>query len=241
MDHPLAPTSIASEFRPIDQLEQILGNHSNWKRIQVKIRDRIEYHTTPIEDKICITDLHHRLLKGNHKSELGKRATIFSTKLSKESKKGWCIPILPNYAIEISNLEIALLGLAHQASINECGEIIEKDRFTHDLFPPGIASENFIHKRMDMGKFAETHDGHMRKRLLHRIVNMRANDPTTRILIEKRQFQNRLSTATLVSTIRNPVGNSDQLKGSIVLTHINKTHFWWSKWTRKMEHNYQTN
>ena len=84
MDHPLEPTSIGYEFRLIDQLKRILGNHPNWKLIQATICDVTKYHTTPIEEKILITDLRHQLLKSNHNSASGERATILSTKLAKE-------------------------------------------------------------------------------------------------------------------------------------------------------------
>ena len=111
MDHPLAPTSIGSKFRPIDQLNWILGNYPNWKRIQATICDGNNYHTIPIGKKIRITDFLYRLLKGNHKTALGERATILPTKPEKEVNKGWCIPILPNHA------------LSHQDSINKSREI----------------------------------------------------------------------------------------------------------------------
>ena len=68
MGHPLAPPSIGSKLRPIDQLEIILGNQPNCKQIQATIRDENEDHTMPIEDKIRITGLRYRLFKGNHKS-----------------------------------------------------------------------------------------------------------------------------------------------------------------------------
>ena len=151
MDHPLAPTCIGSKFIPIYQLERILGNHPNWKRIQATICDGTEYHTMPIEDKIRITDLRHRLLKSKNNSSSVERTKTISTKLAKESEKGWCIPILPNHSIEIPNLQISLLEITPQASINERGEIIEKDRVTHDPSFPGIRSETSINERVYMG------------------------------------------------------------------------------------------
>ena len=117
----------------------MLRNHPNWKLIQATISDRTKYHTIPTEDKTRITYLRHQLSKSDHKSVSGKRATIITTKLAKEVNKGWCILILPNHALDITNLEISLLALAHQASINERRESIEKDRVTHDLSFPGIA------------------------------------------------------------------------------------------------------
>ena len=189
MDHLLAPTSIGSKFRPIDQLERILGNHPNWKWIQESIRDVTEYHKTPIEEKTLITYLCHRILKGNHKSASGERATILATKIANEVEKGWWIPILPNHALETPNLEILPLWLSHQSRINENREIVEKDRVNHYLSFPGITLENSINEQMDRSFFAETHYGHMHKWLLHRIANMRGNYPTTRTLIRKDDFK----------------------------------------------------
>ena len=98
------------------------------------------------------------------------------------------MPIPPNHAIEIPNLEISQLGLSHQASTNKWGETIEKDRATNDLSFPGIALGTSIIEQMDRDKFAETHYGHMHKLLLQSIVNMQANYSTTRILIRKDDF-----------------------------------------------------
>ena len=103
----------------------------------------------PIKEKIRITDLRHQLFKGNHKSALGKHATITATKLAEKVEKGWCIPILPNHALEIPKLEISLLGISHQSSINKRGEIIDKYRVTHYLSFLGIASETSINEQMD--------------------------------------------------------------------------------------------
>ena len=58
---------------------------------------------------------------------------------------------------------------------------------------------------------------------------------------QKRIFQKRLLTTTLVSKSRDPVDHSDKLEGKIVCPNITKIKFWWSEWTNQMEHNRQTN
>ena len=80
----------------------------------------------------------------------------------------------------------------------------------------------------------------MHKRLLHSIVNIRVNHPTTKILIQKRQFQNPLLMKTLFSTGSNLVVHSDQLERNIVRPYLSNTSFWWSKRTSQMVHNRQT-
>ena len=129
--------------------------------------------------------MRHGLSKGNHKSASGKHTTIIATKLVKEVEKGWFIPILPNHALKITNLEISPLVLAYQASINKHREIIEKYRVTHDLPFPGIASKTSMNKKMDKDKFVETHYEHMHNQLLHSIVNIWEIYPTNRILTRK--------------------------------------------------------
>ena len=133
--------------------------------------------------------MRHQLLKGNLKSALVERGTMITSKLVKEFGKGWCIPILSNHDLEILKEEIAPLGLAHQGRINERVEIIEEYRVSHYLSFPGIALVTSMKERMDRFFFAESHYGHMHKRLLHSIVNVQVNYPTTRILIKKDDFK----------------------------------------------------
>ena len=66
---------------------------------------------------------------------------------------------------------------------------MDKDRITHDLSFPGISFETSINEQMYRNKFVETHYEHMQKQLLNIILNMRENDPTTRILIRKDDFK----------------------------------------------------
>ena len=58
---------------------------------------------------------------------------------------------------------------------------------------------------------------------------------------QKRRFQKCLLTTKIVSTSHNSVGHTDQLEGNNERTNLTKTHFWWSKWTSRMEHNIRTN
>ena len=73
--------------------------------------------------------------------------------------------------------------------MNECREIVETDRVTHDLSLTGIASENSIIEWMDGDNFVETNYGNMHKQLLYSIVNIQVNYPNTKILIRKDDFK----------------------------------------------------
>ena len=94
---------------------------------------------------------------------------------------------------------------------------------------------------MDGENFAETHYGYMHKILLHSIVIMRENYPTTRKLIRKYDFKSAYQQQHLSEKIRNPVGHLDQQERNILHPHLTKTHFWWSERTSLMEHNCRTN
>ena len=134
-------------------------------------------------------DLRQSTIERYRKSALGKCVIIIATKTAQKVEKRWFITTLPNHALKIPNLEIALLVLSRQARINEREEIIDKDRVTHDFYFPVIASETSINEQMKRDKFAETHYGNMHKKLINSIRNMQVNYSTTGILIIKYDFK----------------------------------------------------
>jgi len=69
--------------------------------------------------------------------------------------------------------------------MNEKGEIIPKDRPTHDLSFPGCLSGTSINSSVDEGGLLPTNYGHMHRRCLHHIVHCRRMVPTKQILVRK--------------------------------------------------------
>ena len=72
--------------------------------------------------------------KGNHKSTRSKEADRLVTKaMTTDVERGYGIIMTMKCAARIKEAEIYPLGLQHQHTINERGEIIPKKRVTHDL------------------------------------------------------------------------------------------------------------
>ena len=57
---------------------------------------------------------------------------MFTSNMENEITHGWALPLPPNYDHSIPDAEVASHGCVTQATINELGEIMEKDRVTHD-------------------------------------------------------------------------------------------------------------
>lgn len=148
-----------------------------------------EYHDRKIEEHIRLGDLRGRLEYGNHKSAEGDRAEILAEKMEKEVVRGWSIPLLPEHLKDIPNAEMAPMGLAKQAGINEMGEIVFKDRVTHDMSFPGAVSETSINGRVKDEELAPLLYGFMFSRLIHYIAECRLQHPGKRILLRKDDFK----------------------------------------------------
>ena len=70
-------------------------------------------------------------------------------------------------------------------------------------------------KKIDRETFAETHYGHMHKRLLHSIMHMREIYPTTRILIKKDDFKSDYRRQHLSSQAEIQLDNHINGKGTL--------------------------
>jgi len=141
-------------------------------------------------DKVQRLDnLSAALIRGNHKSASGERANILAEKMEKEVKYSWSIPLLPHHAIRIPFAIHSPMGLVNQVSINELGEIVYKDRVTHDHSFPGAVSETSVNSRLDRDLFLDCTYGHMLKRCIHYIANCRYHHPNKIILMRKDDFK----------------------------------------------------
>ena len=144
-------TSYGSEFKPISQLERLLGRHPRWKALKDRLQHGASFPISSLTEETRKGDMKIARTRGNHKSA-EKHATFLADALSKETSKGWNL-LLPEEKIEeIPDLEIAPLGVADQLGISANGEFIHKLRITHDLsFPGGISGES-INARVDKEK-----------------------------------------------------------------------------------------
>ena len=81
------------------------------------------------------------------------------------------------------------MGVADQLTISNLGEVIQKDRGTHDLSFPGKILGESINLMIKEDSLFDLIYGHMHSRCIHQIVATRKRLPFTRILGNKGDFK----------------------------------------------------
>jgi hypothetical protein len=182
-----SPTRAGSEFRPIPLLEPIFTGHPLWTRIRRSILHGADFPLRPISEDARLIDLDDALEYGNHKSaENG--ASELTEMLKKEVQKGWQLPLPIDRLHEITNLILGPIGLAAQMTIDKAGNIIPKNRLTHDqsmAFSSGLP----VNTRVIEDELTDCAYGFALRRYIHYIVDLRAKFPDTAILLSKFDFK----------------------------------------------------
>ena len=184
-----SPSHFGSEFKETQTLEKLFGHHPYWERMK-KILDNgttYEYHKA-LPENTRKGDFDAALARGNHKSAL-KKKKVLEKALIKETQLGYQLPLRLDHLRNIPEIRISPMGVADQLSINELGEIIEKDRVTHDLSFPGEISGESVNSLIDEDSLFQLIYGHMHSRCIHHIVATRRRFPNTRILGNKADFK----------------------------------------------------
>ena len=179
-----------SEFRPLSQLEPLLGGHPNFKGLSQVLSNGMSYNFgRELDDLTKRTELRKLLSRGNHKSAQDFPGKVTDL-LTKDVTHGFAIPI-PTRTIElIPNAAVQPLGLARQWTTDEKGRRIEKFRMTQDLSfsssreGPPVS----INSRIDMSTYSEMVFGWCLPRILHFVVALRNMFPLVGILIAKYNY-----------------------------------------------------
>jgi len=158
-------------------------NHPLWPKTKTIMENGTNFPLRPIDDHLRQQDLLHNLDYKNHKSA-GTSSTL-AKHMSEEVIHGWSLPLPPEFAIEMKDAEIAPHGMVHQNTITDLGEIVDKERVTHDQSFPGRFSKESINSRIRDDDLAPCLFGYMCKRVIHYIVGCRQRHPSTKIWISK--------------------------------------------------------
>jgi hypothetical protein len=176
-----------SEFRPIRTLEKLLMHHHRWPKFKSIIENGSSWPLTEIADDTRQAKNEELLKRGNHKSAISY-AEELSNILVKEVGQGWMIPIPTTYICNLHNAEVAPVGITQQWQAYEDGSRAPKFRLTHDQsFEASIGQS--VNNRVEKEKLDELYYGHSLNRLIHYIVSLRLQYPTTKILIAKTDFK----------------------------------------------------
>ena len=196
-----SPLSIGSEFRALHLLRPLLSYHPLWGRFVTLITTGVEFPLKPLPDEQRLHDLELAVARGNHTSAKLKHE-IVTKLLIKEVDRGWQLPLPPENIRLLPHAVVAPIGLVTQATINAHGEIIPKDRLTHDQsfeFSPGTS----VNARVIFDSLTPCRYGTALRRFIHYIVDLRRIYPDTRILMTKLDFKaayRRLHTSSLTAS-----------------------------------------
>jgi hypothetical protein len=173
-----------SEFKPPSILGLLLENHPLWDSISSSLSNGIKY---PLERITCHArrrSIQQAIDRGNHKSARDQPETLVEL-LASDVHSGFALVPLPTRAIfKIPDAVLASVGIANQLTISDDGEVISKDRLTHDQafkFGP----ETSLNNRMRMNEVNPVVFGWCLSRLLHYIVDLRRRHPHTKIFLMK--------------------------------------------------------
>ena len=95
-------------------------------------------------------DLYFNIERGNNKSASGN-GDFITKSLEKEVSRGWMFPIPVSCLPNIPGIAVTPIGVAHQNTLSEEGQVIPKDRMTHDCSHPsksGHSLNSRINKEM---------------------------------------------------------------------------------------------
>ena len=181
-------TSYGSEFKEVEELEDLLHKHPRWKDLKEKLTNGCEYHLEDLPEDERLQDLQERVERGNHKSAK-KNGNFLSDAMRKEIEKGWALILPEDEALKIPFIEIAPLGVAEHLGISEEGKYVPKLRLTHDLSFPGAFSTESINSRVDRERMEPIMFGHCLLRIIHQVVALREKYPDKKIFIRKEDLK----------------------------------------------------
>jgi hypothetical protein len=182
--YPRSPLSYGSEFRPTGILEGLFRRYPLWDRLLKILESGVDYPLIPIDPDIEKLDLIEALEKGNSKGAK-ENPKVMEELINGDVIHAFSLVIPSDKVIEIEGAQVAPMNVANQNSIDERGEIIEKDRLTHNQSWKGSASGLSINSRVIESELQDCMFGHCFLRLCHQIVDIRRRHPHTCIFIQK--------------------------------------------------------
>ena len=179
-----------SEFRTVDELKPLIGNHPNFLALAQILATGMPYVFTRELDPVTkLTELETLLARGIHKSAKEFPDQVAAL-LAKDVLHGFTIPIPTRTVRKIPGSAVQPLGLASQWTLDENGNRVLKFRMTQDLsFSSHQTGEQMsINSRIDMTAYPEMFYGWCLPRIVHYILALRAKHPKLWILICKYDY-----------------------------------------------------
>jgi hypothetical protein len=125
--------SYGAEFRPLSQLEKVLGPHPNFGFFSEILKGGMLYHfTRELLEEERLKELELQLAQRNHKSAKEKSA-VAAELLLKDVLHGFSLPVRADTVPFIKGAMVELCGIPSQFKLQPDGSRKLADRLTQDL------------------------------------------------------------------------------------------------------------
>jgi hypothetical protein len=178
-----SPLSFGSEFRPVEVLKPLLGIHPLWPRLEDLLLRGSHFSAEPLPNATCLLQATAALDYGNHKGATKAKDKLCSL-LNDDVTHGFNLPLPLSLMRSIPGLLLSPMNIVRQNSIDAAGNIVPKDRLTHD-HSMDFMPKSSINSRSNLEDHEPCHFGHALLRFFHRLVHLRMTHPSKRILMTK--------------------------------------------------------
>jgi hypothetical protein len=200
-----------AEFRPVHQLEKVLGNHPNFTFFREVLLKGMKYSfTQDLSEDERLDELEKQLARGNHKSVSEKPEVGL---LLKDVAHGFSLPIKVDTVRLIRGAMVEPCGITSQFKLQPDGTRELADRLTQDLSYSISSLDASVNSRIKMSDYTEMIYGWCLGRVVHFILALRKEHPGKKIFISKydysdayRRIHHAASAAAQSISVRDGVG-----------------------------------
>jgi hypothetical protein len=188
MKHQDTTLNFGSEFRPIEDLEKILGRHPNFGFFSEVLANGMDYRfTEQLSEEQRKAEVTAMMERGNHQS-VQEDSDEVAKLLAKDVLQGFSLPVSPDLVPDLAHAMVQPAGVVRQFGLQQDGSRLLKRRLTQDLSFPLTFPSASVNKRIDMAAYVEMIYGWCLSRVIHFIVALRLAHPTKRIFIMKYDY-----------------------------------------------------
>jgi len=175
-----------SEFRPIEQLERVVGSHPNFSFLKTILKEGFQYFLSrELSEFERLEEFDAQFERGNHKSASQENEAVAQGLLESDVKHGFALPIQAGKLRLVKGVHLQPGGMVEQFGLNADGSRKRKRRFTHDLSFSITQQDASINERVDMSRYPEMVYGWCFSRITHYLAALRYHHPGQRIYISK--------------------------------------------------------
>jgi hypothetical protein len=177
-----------SKFRPLDQLEQILGDHPLFPELTKILTEGTDYrYREELTEEERSTEVAQMMERGNHQLAECEPEPV-KLLLNKDVTHGFSLPIPPETVPLIPGALVQPFGMAVQWTLDEQGARVLKYRLPQDLSFSMSKENASVNSRVDMNEYNKTIYGWCLSRIIHYVVSLQGEFREKRIFVAKYNY-----------------------------------------------------